>query len=205
MLESKWRQVEGGDMHRVVREAERRFREYSSLVRYLESEIFNVTTQTSLGASNSINVPTRLISKDYETLLASYTALRTFSAAVIQQLKTKGEVDLQRLLTLDLIYYDPHLPGFSQAMYLEDLTEDTIFELYHSILDLPLSPSYPQGFTQAARDALFRLKMLSVDQRLRSLEATRRKEPASEPDSLLGVSKNPWSCGGTNSVRNSTP
>jgi len=52
-------------------------------------------------------------------------------------------VDFQRLLTLDHIYYDPHLPGFSQAMYLEDLTEDTIFELYHSILDLPLSPSYP--------------------------------------------------------------
>lgn len=80
-------------------------------------------------------------------------------------------MDLARLLTLDHIYYDPHLPGFSQAMYLEDLSEDTIFELYHSILDLPLSPAYPQGFTQAARDALFRLKMLSVDQRLRSLEA----------------------------------
>ena len=106
-----------------------------------------MTTQTSLGASNSINVPSRLISKDYETLLASYTALRTFSAALLQQLNSKKEIDFQRLLSLDQIYYDPHLPGFSQAMYLEDLTEDTIFELYHSILDLPLSPSYPQGFT----------------------------------------------------------
>lgn len=51
MLESKWRQIEGpgGDMIRVVKEAEKRFRELSPVIRYLEGEIFRLATLSSIG------------------------------------------------------------------------------------------------------------------------------------------------------------
>jgi hypothetical protein len=67
---------EEGDLRRVIKEAERRFKEMAPLIKYLEVEVYRQTTCSSVGLSknqrNATKLPLRLISQDYDTLISSY-------------------------------------------------------------------------------------------------------------------------------------
>jgi hypothetical protein len=71
---------------------------------------------------------------------------------------------------LDLLFNPGDFSFFDSALknsvYLEGITEDTLWERYEFGIDLVAQRPF-EDFNKAHRDALFRLKMCSVDKRLR--------------------------------------
>ena len=52
-------------------------------------------------------------------------------------------------------------------MYLEDLSEETLYQAYSGVIDSSGMQGSFEGFSQENRDSLFRMKMVSIDRRIR--------------------------------------
>ena len=78
--------------------------------------------------------------------------------------------DFSRLIKdYDFILSESLEKQISDAMYLQDLCEETLWNTYDGILTVAGMHGLPfANFTQEHRDAFFRLKMMAVDKRLRA-------------------------------------
>ncbi len=162
-------------MAAIVQEAERRYREYAPVIRYLEKEIYRLSTMSSVEFTQSIQLPQRLISRDYDTLTSTYKSLKALAA-----LTSTITAPLAPELFLTDSNFEAYERTFSQCMYLEQLNEETIWNQYEGVILASNSSCEPfVGFGQEHRDVLMRLKFLSIDKRFRELPVG--SHPAEQP------------------------